>query len=174
MVGEPLQNYVNLVNGLSRATRAKALAAARALLAQAGLEDAANEAGEKVAKLTEEVLNASRANRELLENLITAEVEKTTARLGLVRTEDLEIVSREIARLQRDVIELRAALALASEPPAPTVTGAAKKTPAKRAPATRAPAKRPARQPAAPADAAVPPAPVPAPPTGDDQPVSEA
>lgn len=163
MVGEHLQNYVNLVNGLSRATRARAIAAARALLAQAGLEDAANDAGEKVTKLTEELLNASRANRELLENLVTAEVEKATAHLGLVRTEDLELVNREIARLQRDVIELRAALALATEATAATTPTTPRARPRSRRPrvvAETGPGMAPVPTPPVPAP------PVPTPPAG--------
>ncbi len=70
MVVDALQNYVTLVNGLTRTTREKALAAARAMLAQAGLDDVANDAQERVAKLAEEILVASKANRELLDTLI--------------------------------------------------------------------------------------------------------
>ena len=112
MVVEAVQTYVNLVNGVSRATRERAVAAARGLLASAGLEDVANDAEKRVGKLTEEILGASRANRELLENLVGSEVTKVATRLGFVRSDDLDEVREEIA-------ELRAQLARAGAVPAP-------------------------------------------------------
>ncbi len=117
MVVEAVQTYVNLVNGLSKATREKARSAAYGLLAQAGLEDVANDAEKRVGKLTEEILGASRANRELLENLVAAEVTKAASRLGFVRSEELDEIREEIA-------EVRAQLARekAGHPPAATAT----------------------------------------------------
>jgi hypothetical protein len=100
MVVEAVQNYVNMVNGLTRMTREKALSTARALLAQAGLEDVANDAGGRVTKLAEEIILANRANRELVENLISAEVDKAAARWGFVRTDDVEALREEIAELR--------------------------------------------------------------------------
>lgn len=112
MVFEAVQTYVSLVNGLSRATRKGAQAAARGLLAQAGLAGVADDAEKRVAQLTEEILAASRANRELLENLVGTEVAKVATRLGFVRSDDLDEVREEIA-------ELRAQLARAGAVPSP-------------------------------------------------------
>ena len=64
-MAEPLQNYVSLVGGLTRGSR------------------------ERVTRLAEEILHASRANRELLENLVVTEVDKAAARLGLKPLRDL-------------------------------------------------------------------------------------
>ena len=100
MVVEAVQTYVNLVTGLTRATREKAWSAAHGLLAQAGLEDVANGAEMRVAQLTDEILGASRANRELLENLVATEVGKAASRLGFVRSDDLDEVREEIAELR--------------------------------------------------------------------------
>jgi hypothetical protein len=100
MVLDSLQNYVNLVSGASKASRARALAAARGLLAQAGLEDAAADAQERISKLADDIVNASRANRELLENLVGAEVEKAASRLGFARSEQVD-------DLQAQLVELR-------------------------------------------------------------------
>ncbi len=108
MVVEAVQTYVNLVNGLSRATRERARSAAHGLLAQAGLEDVANDAERRVAKLTEEILGASRANRELLENLVASEVTKVASRLGFVRSDDLDEVREEIAELRAQLNRDRA------------------------------------------------------------------
>jgi polyhydroxyalkanoate synthesis regulator phasin len=100
VVVEAVQTYVNLVTGLTRATRERAQSAARGLLAQAGLEGVADEAEKRVGRLTEEVLDASRANRELLENLVAGEVTKVATRLGFVRSDDLDEVREEIAELR--------------------------------------------------------------------------
>lgn len=118
MVVEAVQTYVNLVNGLSRATREKAWSAAHGLLAQAGLEGVANDAEQRVAKLSEEILAASRANRELLENLVAAEVGKAVGRLGFIRSEDLDEVREEIAELRVQLV--RAQADLAPKTPGPT------------------------------------------------------
>lgn len=114
MVVEAVQTYVNLVSGLSRATREKAWSAAHGLLAQAGLEGVANDAERRVSKLTEEILEASRANRELLEKLVATEVAKAVSRLGFVRSDDLDEVREEIAELRAQLARARAA----SPPPA--------------------------------------------------------
>ncbi|GAA1852356.1 polyhydroxyalkanoate synthesis protein PhaF [Microlunatus capsulatus] len=160
MVVEAVQTYVNLVNGVSRATRERARAAARGLLAQAGLEEVVDDAEKRVTKLTDEILGASRANRELLENLVAAEVTKVASRLGFVRSEDLDEVREEIAELRaqlardkaattgapraRNATARKAAAAAAPEPttprPAAKKTAAAKKaaTAKKTATATKA------------------------------------
>ncbi len=117
MVVEAVQTYVNLVNGLSRATREKAWSAASGLLAQAGLGDVAEGAEKRVAKLTEEILEASRANRELLENLVATEVGKAAGRLGFVRFEDLDEVREEIAELRAQLTRReRASVEATTEP----------------------------------------------------------
>nr|WP_294695199.1 phasin family protein [uncultured Friedmanniella sp.] len=109
MVVEAVQTYVNLVSGLSRVTREKAWSAAHGLLAQAGLEGVANDAERRVSKLTEEILEASRANRELLEKLVATEVAKAVSRLGFVRSDDLDEVREEIAELRAQLARARAA-----------------------------------------------------------------
>ncbi|GAA1429078.1 hypothetical protein GCM10009616_10380 [Microlunatus lacustris] len=109
MVVEAVQTYVNLVNGLTRATRARARTAARGLLAQAGLEGVADDAEQRVGKLTEEILGAGRANRELLENLVAGEVTKAATRLGFVRSDDLDEVREEIAELRAQLARAQTA-----------------------------------------------------------------
>ncbi len=115
-MSDALQNYLNLVGGLTRATRERATAVARALLAQAGLTDVANDASERVAKLAEEIMNAGRANRELLQQLVAAEVERVVGRLGLARAEDVTALASEVAEL-RSRLERAGADAAAGAPP---------------------------------------------------------
>lgn len=104
MVAEIVQNYVDLVNSLTRATRERAAGTARGLLAQAGLEGAADDAGERLGKLAEEIAQANRANRDLVEKLVAAEVDKTAARWGFARAEDLTELREEIAELRRSQV----------------------------------------------------------------------
>lgn len=149
MVVEAVQNYVTLVNGLTRTTREKAFATARAMLAQAGLDDVANDAQERVTKLAEEILLASKANRELLDNLIATEVDRAASRLGFVRSDEVDELRREVADLKvamayesAAAAAARAAQTKAAEAPAPS-TPVKKAAAAKRAtPATRAPSAR--------------------------------
>lgn len=121
-------NYVGLITGLSKATRARARTAARGVLAQAGLDEVAADAGERLSKLAEEILAASRANREMLENLVAAEVERAATRLGFVRADDLSAIRAELAALRARLDDL------ADPPEEPK----ASPTPAKKAAAKRA------------------------------------
>ncbi len=116
MVGEGIQNYVDMAAGLTKATRAKATAAAKSLLASAGLEEVAADATDRVGKLTEEIMAASRANRELMGKLIAAEVDKAAAKLGFVRAEELDDLRRELAELRMSMAH---AAAHTDGPPTP-------------------------------------------------------
>lgn len=133
---EAVQTYVRLVNGLTRATRDKARAAAHDLFAQVGLEDVANDAEQRVGKLTEEILSASRANRELLEKLVATEVTKAASRLGFVRFDDLDEVREEIAELRAQLARQQAGTAgttpTAGKTPAAGKAPTARKTPAQK------------------------------------------
>ena len=121
------QNYVNLVAGLTRTTRDRAVATAWALLAQAGLTDAAHDASERVSKLAEEIVHAGRANRELMENLIATEVDKAATRLGFARAEDVQALRDEIAELRASLTRPKKA---AASPPAKKTVAAKKPRPA--------------------------------------------
>jgi hypothetical protein len=114
VVVEAVQTYVNLVNGLTRAARERARTTARGLLAQVGLEGVADDAERRVGKLTEEVLSASRANRELVENLVAGEVTKAASRWGFVRNDDLDEVREEIAELRSQLARQQAGTATAA------------------------------------------------------------
>lgn len=85
---DALKNYLALANGLTEVTRQRAEAAARALVAQG------EAAAEQVRPLAEDLVNASRANRENLAALVRTEVDKALGRMGIVTAE-------EVARLQR-------------------------------------------------------------------------
>lgn len=149
MAVEVVQTYVHLVSGLTKVARMRAAEAARAVLAQAGLQDVAADAGERVAKLAQEVLDASRANRDLLEKLITAEVDKAATRLGFAHADDLERLRTEVADLRQTIEHQETSSAAgvkvspAAEPPHTTSPArkAAKKAATKRASAKKTAAK---------------------------------
>ena len=107
-MAEAFQTYINMVSGVTKSTQAKAAATARALLKQAGLEDVAAETSERVTRLAEEIMNASRANRELLQHYVTAEVDKAAARLGFARTEEVRALRDEIESLRAELKEAKA------------------------------------------------------------------
>ena len=136
-MADAFQSYINMVTGVTKTTQEKASATARALLKQAGLEDVAAEASERVAKLAEEIINASRTNRELMEHYVTAEVDKAAARLGFARADEVHALRDEVASLRAQLDEARANEARMYEARA----AAAKAAPAKKAPAKKAPAK---------------------------------
>ena len=147
---DAFQAYINMVTGVTKTTQARAAATARAVLKQTGLEDAATEASERVTKLAEEIMNASRTNRELLQHFVTTEVDKAAARLGFARAEDLEALRDEIASLRRQVSEATARAGRAAATQKTAQKAATKKAATKKAAATRksATAKSPGRRPA--------------------------
>jgi polyhydroxyalkanoate synthesis regulator phasin len=145
-VAEAFQTYINMVSGVTKSTQAKAAATARALLKQAGLEDVAAETSERVTKLAEEIMNASRANRELLQHYVTTEVDKAAARLGFARAEEVQALRDEIESLRSELTETKASTAKS----APAKKAATKRAPAKKAAAKMTPTKKTATKSAGP------------------------
>jgi polyhydroxyalkanoate synthesis regulator phasin len=157
-VAEAFQTYINMVTGVTKSAQAKASATARALLKQAGLEDVATEASERVAKLAEEIMNASRTNRELWQHFVATEVDKAAARLGFARADEVEALRDEIASLRSQLKEAAARTAKsapakkASTRRAPAKKAAATMTPTKKTTATRSSSRKPPRKAAASAE----------------------
>lgn len=145
MVAEQIQNYLNLVGGLTKATKAKASEAAQGLLSATHLDDVATGASEKVAALTEEILAASRANRELLAKTISTEVDKAAAKLGFARNEDLDALRAEVDELRAAVAEQAAQAEAAqaqAEQEAKKATASKRTTAKKTAAAKKAPTRK--------------------------------
>jgi polyhydroxyalkanoate synthesis regulator phasin len=165
---DALRGYVQLATGLGEVTVAKAREAAAALLSQ-GLDlekvpdvpgkdsavDAAKVAAGQVQALTDNLLEQSTQNRELMVGLVRTEVDRAAGRLGFVREEELAAVRRHVSRLETQLAEVRAqvmgdgATGGAVAPAAPAAAPAKKKVPVKKKVAPAAPA-----SPAAPAAAA--------------------
>jgi len=159
---DALRGYVQLATGLGEVTVTKAREAAAALLSQ-GLDlekvpdvpgkdsavDAAKVAAGQVQALTDNLLEQSTQNRELMVGLVRTEVDRAAGRLGFVREEELAAVRRHVSRLETQLAEVRAQV---------MGTGAAPSSPAPAAaPAAAAPKKKvPVKKKVAPTPAAAP------------------
>lgn len=116
MVVEAVHTYVNLVTGLTRVTWDVGRVVTRGVLGQVGLLGVADGAERRVNKLTEELVSAGRANRDLLENLVAGEVTKAASRWGFVRSDDLDEVREEIAEVRAQLARQQAATPPAAQP----------------------------------------------------------
>lgn len=137
MMVDAVQSYLNLANVVSRAARAQAVAVARTVLAQSGLEEAAADANERATQLVDEAREARRANRELVENLVAAEVTKAASRFGFVRDEDLDEIREEIAELRVQLKKAQATSTGKRSPARKVATPGAAKDPSVTVPPAR-------------------------------------
>lgn len=150
MVMDALRGYVQLASGLTEVTKQRAEAAAKALLQQTGADKLTSGVTAKVSDLADEIVATSKSNRQLLQAIVTNEVEGAVARLGFVRSEEVAALTRRVQTLESELAEARAATAAPAAPagdvlaeagPAPAKKAAAKKSAAKKA-AKKAPAKK--------------------------------
>jgi hypothetical protein len=144
MVIDGLKAYVQLASGLTDVTRERAVAAARAIVAQgeAGVGAVVPDAMRvQVASVTEDLIATSKANRDLLVGLVRAEVERSVSRLGLVSAAELSSATRRAEALDDRVHELERALRSAQGGAAAKKAGA-KKSAAKKSTAKKSAAKK--------------------------------
>lgn len=118
---EALRAYAQVAAGLAEPATAKAREAARALLEAGG---AAAAGGTNVPALAEELLAVARSNRELMLDVVRAEVGQTVGRLGLVDAAAADAMRHRIIALERDVEALEAS----RTPALPAAKKAAKKS----------------------------------------------
>ena len=131
---DALKNYLELATGFTDLTRQRAVAAAKALVAQG------EATAEQVSALAEELLQQSRANREAVAALVKYEVDRTLGRVGLATSDEVGELSKRVRSLEA---QLRAGGAAKKAPAkAPAKKAPAKKAAAKKAPAKKAPAKK--------------------------------
>ena len=155
MVLDALRGYVQMASGLTEVNRQRAVAEAKALLAQRGAfeqllsEQAkgfADDVGRQVQSLADDLIATSKANRAILTAMMRAEAERAVGTLGLATSEEIATLRRRLDRLDQKVA-------------GPT---AAKKSPTKKTAAKKSAAKKTAaKQPAATGSA-------PTTPSGDD------
>jgi len=146
MVLDALRGYVQLANGLTEVTKQKAQAAAKQLLQQTGADALTTRASD----LADEIVATSKSNRQLLQAIVSNEVEGAVARLGFVRSEEVAALTRRVKALETELAEAHAAAAERVAAPAPVVDEVVEATVVDEAPApTPAPAPAPAKQAAA-------------------------
>jgi polyhydroxyalkanoate synthesis regulator phasin len=149
MVLDGLRGYIQLANGLTDVTRERARLAAKTLVAQGEASVGAvlpDSLKAQVGALTEDLIATSKANRALLVNLVAAEVERATSRLGLTFASELAAAKARSRRLEQKVAdlerELREALAASRPAKAAPKTAAPKTASARKSTAKKATAKK--------------------------------
>lgn len=130
---DALKSYLALAGGLTDVTRQRAVAAAKALVAQG------EATAEQVSTLAEDLVAQSRSNREAVAALVKYEVDRTLGRFGLAAGDEVTQLTNRVRSLEAQVREFTAA----AEPrakKAPAKTAAKKTAPkaAKRAAARKA------------------------------------
>jgi polyhydroxyalkanoate synthesis regulator phasin len=143
--------YLELAMGLTEASRRKAEQVARDLLGKGGAT-----AGQ-LQSAAEELLAASRANRENLTKLVRYELDRALGRVGLASSDEVSDLTERVQKLERELRETteRAAAAEAAAgavPARPVAAAGAKapaKTTAKKATAKKTTAKKVPAEPAA-------------------------
>jgi polyhydroxyalkanoate synthesis regulator phasin len=162
-VRDALKNYLALASGLTEVGRQRAVAAAKALVAQG------EATAEQVGDLAEDLIQTSRTNRDTITALVRNEVDKALSRVGPATADEVQRLTRRLQSLETalrgagdgDAKPARKPAAAAKPAPAakPAAAKSAKaaKPATKAAPAKAAPAKaaKPATK-AAPAKAAAP------------------
>ncbi|MFI5698307.1 phasin family protein [Kribbella sp. NPDC051586] len=137
MVMDAVRGYVQLASGLTEVTKQKAQAAAKALLQQTGADTLTS----RVSELADEIVATSKSNRQLLQAIVSNEVEGAVARLGFVRSEEVAALTRRVKALETELAEAHAAGPvhdpLVGEAPVLAKKAAAKKA-AKKVPAKKA------------------------------------
>jgi polyhydroxyalkanoate synthesis regulator phasin len=143
MVLDGLRGYLQLANGLTDVTRERARLAAKNLLAQ-GEASMGAVLPDNVKSVTDDLIATSKANRDLLVNLVRSEVERSVSRLGLVSAVELESAVRRARRLEERVMALESELRTAGSRQEAAVAAAtsAAATPVAQPPARKAAEKR--------------------------------
>jgi hypothetical protein len=117
MALEALRGYLALASGLTEVTRSKAVAQAKALLADeslAPLISGGAKASAQVQGLAEEIVATGKANREVITHLIATEVEKAATLISGAGREETKALRVSLDRLERRVAVLEARDASAS------------------------------------------------------------
>ena len=123
-----LRGYLQLANGLSDVTMAKAKEIAMELVSQGiALSTKAPDIKGQVQELTEDLLSTSRNNREMLLGLVTSEVDRAVSRMGFVREDELAAVRRHVQRLEKEIADVKASEKEPASNSSPTKTAAATK-----------------------------------------------
>lgn len=125
---DALKSYLALAGGLVEVPRQRALAAAKALVAQG------EATAEQVTALADDLITQSRANREAVAALVKFEVDRTLGRVGLATGEEVGDLAARLQAVEAEVRALKSALQAGSGAgPTTSSTGLASAADVKRA-----------------------------------------
>jgi polyhydroxyalkanoate synthesis regulator phasin len=102
---DAMRGYLHAANGLTELTRKRAQELAQGLLAAGGPTSTVAVATQ-VSAAAEELINAAKANRAAVREMVRGEVEVAVARLGLVPAAELARAHQKIATLEARVADL--------------------------------------------------------------------
>jgi polyhydroxyalkanoate synthesis regulator phasin len=95
MFGDALRGYLALATGLTDVTRARATAAAKALVAQG------EATRQQASMLAEDLLKTSRSNRDALVALVRYEIDRALKRAGLATAESVTQLEERLRELEK-------------------------------------------------------------------------
>ncbi len=130
---DALKSYLALASGVTEVTRQRAVAAAKAMVAQG------EATAEQVSTLAEDLLQQTRQNREAVVALVSFEVDRALGRVGLASADEVTALTERVRALER---QLGSSGSTAAAKKAPATQAPARKAPARKAPAKKAPAKK--------------------------------
>lgn len=101
---DDLRGYIQVATGLTEVTAAKAREIVSALLTQGiSLSTRAPDVIGQVQSMADDLLSTGKDNREMLLGLVRSEVDRTVARMGFVREDELAALRRQVQRLEEEV-----------------------------------------------------------------------
>ena len=121
---DAMKSYLALAGGVTELTRQRAVAAAKAVVSQG------EATAEQMTALAEDLLAQTRQNREAVVSLVSFEVDRALARVGLAPADQVAQLTQRVRLLEAQLREVSA------------TPGAVRKAPARKAPARKAPAKK--------------------------------
>lgn len=128
---DALKSYLALAGGVTEVTRQRALAAAKALVAQG------EATAEQVSSLAEDLLTQSRQNREAVLALVAFEVDRALSRVGLATADELTALTERVRHLEAQLAQQDSGSAKAPADKAPVKKAATKKAATEKAPAEK-------------------------------------
>ena len=130
---DALKSYLALAAGVTDVTRQRAVAAAKALVAQG------EATAEQVTALAEDLVQQTRQNREAVVALVAFEVDRALSRVGLASADEVTALTERVRHLESQLAELTTggdkapAKKAATAPAKKAATASAKAAPAKTA-----------------------------------------
>jgi polyhydroxyalkanoate synthesis regulator phasin len=134
-VRDALKSYLALASGVTDVTRQRALAAAKALVAQG------EATAEQVTTLAEDLVTQTRQNREAVVALVGFEVDRALGRVGLASADEVTALTERVRALEATVARLSSSATPASTGTKAAAAKSPAKSPAKKATAKKATAK---------------------------------